>query len=777
MEVSRYVGAMMLCLSARLARFAPLFLALFLALSPCYAAVPPPAAPPPAGASAEDLQKLVGTLQDDQQRATLVKQLQALIAAQQGQEPAAPPAPADLIDDATNRLQQIGDDLADTASVLIDVPSLIDWVQEQADDPHIRARWFGVGRHVASILGAAILVDILIGFIARRLHRRLVRPAGDWSGRIFRLASLFAVDALPIVGFTLTGYLMMTFVQPRPITANVSSVGLTALFSARVLQLLARAVLLSPRETGWALLPLSDESANYLYIWVRRFVFWAIYGFAFCAAAWYLSAPGSVYAVLLKVVALVLTVLSIVFVLQNRQAVADWLRPPRNPVVLSGAEDGAEAVLADPVSADALPPPRRRQAFDLLRHRLADVWHILVIVYVVGIFAVYALQVQNGFTYLFRATLLTVVILVAARLLVRAVAKTAERGFAIPDDLKLRFPTLEHRANRYLPILNIVSGAVIWGMALLSLMEAWGISSFGWLTSDAGRRMTGSAVTIGVILIVTFLAWEVLNAAIDRYLAGTISNGDRIARSARMRTLLPLLRNVLWVVLLAVVGLVVLSELGVNIAPLLGISAVAGVAIGFGSQALVKDVITGLFILVEDTMAVGDVVDFGGGYAGVVEGMSIRTIKLRDSQGTRHVIPFGEVTKIKNLSRDFAYHVIDLTLPPNLDPDVIGEMMVKIGAEMKADRKIGPSIVEPLEIVGLVGIGLDGFKLEARIKTRPLQQWAVQRDFNRRLKRAFDAAGIVMPGAGQTISFDPAIMELLGRLGIAAPAIVAVQDR
>jgi moderate conductance mechanosensitive channel len=221
-----------------------------------------------------------------------------------------------------------------------------------------------------------------------------------------------------------------------------------------------------------------------------------------------------------------------------------------------------------------------------------------------------------------------------------------------------------------------------------------------------------------------------------------------------------------------VVGLVVLSELGVNIAPLLGISAVAGVAIGFGSQALVKDIITGLFILVEDTMAVGDVVDFGGGYAGAVEGMSIRTIKLRDGQGTLQVIPFGEVAKVKNLSRDYAYHVIDLVLPFNADPDAISAMLTKIGAEMQKDRRIGPMMAAPIEIIGLVGFGLDGLKLEARIKTRPLKQWDVQRDFNARLKRAFDAAGITPPGAGQTISFDPKVIALLEGLkpGLAGTA-------
>ena len=753
------------CLPFRSVRVLARLFLLILAIGLGGAAPPAgPDAPQPATQTTEDLKKLVGTLQDDQQRAQLVKQLQALIAAQQQGAAAPEPAePADLISEATARLQQFGDELASTAAVMVDVPVLIDWIEQELADPQARGRWIGVGKHVGEILGAAIVVNLLLGLIARRLRRPLARPrSASWTVQLTRLLGLMLVDLLPIIGFVVTGYLMMSLLQARVITSNVSSVVISSVFTAQLLQLAARSVLLSPREIGWRSLPLSEESTNYLYIWVRRFVFWAVYGFAFCAVAWYLYVPGAVYAVLLKAVALVLTVLGVVFVLQNRQAVAEWLRPSRPAVPQSGAEEGAEAILDDPNLV--APPPRGQQAVHLVRHRLADIWHVLVILYIVGVFAVYALRVQNGFSYLFRATVLTIAIIAAARLVIRGIAKVAERGFAIPDDLKFRFPTLEHRANRYLPILNIVASAVVWVITLLSLLECWGIGSFAWLGSEVGRRMISSLVTIGVILAVAFLSWEIFNAAIDRYLHGMMSNGEQIARSARMRTLLPLLRNVLWVTLLIVVVLVVLSELGVNIAPLLGISAVAGVAIGFGSQALVKDVITGLFILVEDTMAVGDVVDFGGGYSGTVEGMSIRTIKLRDGQGTLQVIPFGEVTKIKNLSREFAYHVIDLVLPFTADPEVIAKILTGIGEEMSADAEIGPLMAAKLEIIGLVGMGLDGMKLEARIKTRPLKQWAVQRDFNKRLKRAFDAAGITPPAAGQVISFDPKLVEMLDKL-------------
>jgi small-conductance mechanosensitive channel len=737
--------------------------------APALAAAPP--ANPPASTT-EDLQKLVATLKDDQQREQLIKQLQTMIAAQEHVAPP-PETPGDLISQATAKLQQLGDDLVDTASVLVDVPRLMDWVETQAADAQVRERWLRIAQHIGEILGAAILVDLLVRLAISGLRKRLAREAGlRWGARVARLVTLLIVDALPIAAFALAGYIMLPIVRPQSVTATAAPLLISAVFTARILQVLARTLLLTPREIGWNLLPMSEESANYLVIWVRRFLFWVVYGFALAMVAWDAGAPGAVVAVLQRAVALVLTVLGVVFILQNRQSVATWLRPtPRQPVA-SGAEEGAEAILADPVLADPAltpsgSPPRRRQAVDLLRHRVADLWHILVIVYIIGIFAVYALRVENGFSYLFRATLLSLAIIAVARVLIRVVTRVADRGFAIPEDLRHRFPTLESRTNRYLPILNIVASTAVWAVALLSLMEAWDISSFAWLGSDVGRRVISALVTVASIVAFAFLLWEVINAAIDRYLAGGIvADGGKIARSARMRTLLPLLRNVLWVVLLVVVVLVVLSELGVNIAPLLGISAVAGVAIGFGSQALVKDIITGMFILIEDTMAVGDVVDFGGGFAGVVEGMSIRTVKLRDGQATLQVIPFSDITKIKNLSRDYAYHVIELALPFGMDPDAVSAILKAIGEEMRADPAIGPLMAEPLEVVGLTTMGLDGYKLQARIKTLPLKQWRVQQDFNRRLKKAFDAAGITPPGAGQTISFDPKVVALLDRFSL-----------
>jgi small conductance mechanosensitive channel len=258
-------------------------------------------------------------------------------------------------------------------------------------------------------------------------------------------------------------------------------------------------------------------------------------------------------------------------------------------------------------------------------------------------------------------------------------------------------------------------------------------------------------VTIGLVLVGALVAWEVVSGLIERFLAGGSKNGQKIERSARIRTLLPLLRNAFMIVLLTFVGLIVLSELGVNIAPLLAGAGVIGLAIGFGSQTLVKDVITGLFILFEDTIAVGDVIDVGGGHSGVVEAISIRTIRLRDVRGAVHTVPFSEVQTVLNMTKDFGFAVIDASVDYTQNVDRVADVMRQVGTELQADPQFQGSILEPIDIFGLDQFGPSAIVIRGRIKTRPGKQWAVARAYNKLMKQRFDELGIEIPFPQRTV--------------------------
>jgi len=290
-----------------------------------------------------------------------------------------------------------------------------------------------------------------------------------------------------------------------------------------------------------------------------------------------------------------------------------------------------------------------------VRRRLAEIWHILAIVYIGAIYLAYALRVEGGSGFMLRATLVSLVVIVGARLLVRFIEQLSAQGFAVAPDLKARFPELEKRTNRYLPILTGLSAAGMYALAFLLVLQAWDVRSFAWFETGLGRQTAGALLSIGLVLAIALAVWELFSAAIERQLAGLDAHGA--PSRARRRTLLPLLRTTLFCVIVSIAGLTILSQIGVSIAPLLAGAGVVGVAVGFGSQALVKDVITGLFILVEDQVAVGDVVDLGKEHKGVVEAISVRTIRLRDQTGAVHTVPFSEVTTVKNMTKDFAYAV------------------------------------------------------------------------------------------------------------------------
>jgi small conductance mechanosensitive channel len=232
---------------------------------------------------------------------------------------------------------------------------------------------------------------------------------------------------------------------------------------------------------------------------------------------------------------------------------------------------------------------------------------------------------------------------------------------------------------------------------------------------------------------------------------------------------LPLVRNAVRVAIGTIVALVLLSELGIDIGPLLAGVGVLGLAIGFGAQKLVQDVITGLFILIEDTIHVGDVAS-AGGHVGLVEALTIRTIRMRDMSGTVHVVPFSEVASIENLTRDFSYALMEVGVAYREDTDAVVEVLQEVAEDLRVDPQFGPDILEPLEVLGVDSFGDSAVVIQVRLKTRPIKQWGIKREYNRRMKKAFDARGIEMPFPRRTLYFG------VDREGKAPPAHVRLTD-
>ncbi|MFC5472533.1 mechanosensitive ion channel family protein [Paraherbaspirillum soli] len=254
-----------------------------------------------------------------------------------------------------------------------------------------------------------------------------------------------------------------------------------------------------------------------------------------------------------------------------------------------------------------------------------------------------------------------------------------------------------------------------------------------------GQMISAAIGKIGATLVLAWLVWIMLDTAIQEAISP--SRPNRYARkktSTRMRTILPLLRNALMLLILTVTIITTLANLGINVTPLLASAGVVGLAFGFGSQSLVKDLITGVFILIEDSMSVGDWVDVGNGHAGIVEHLTIRTVRLRDSSGSVHSVPFSQITAIKNDSREYTYASLKLSVTHDSDIDQALRLMRETGAEMQEDRRLRRLLQQPIEIYGINSFDLHGAALLAGFRTKPQTQNEVMRAFNLRIKKKID---------------------------------------
>lgn len=701
---------------------------------------------------AAELKALADQLADETKRNELIATLQALAAAREttAQDDAVPAEAAQaeaagdpgavIIDGVMTQMRRAGSAFAAFGALFSDLPALADWVQMQVENPRRRALWSDVLLKLGATLLCALLLQALAHLLIRRPLAALqlagngpvqtpvqTPPSALWLQVLFILLRAL-VSLIPIAVFAGTAYGILGLLAPNALTRDLAQIVVLAFVAVYALGILGDVLL----AHGTAPLRLDEESATYARLWLQRLAILASVGYVVVQVAARVRVPPDAVDTIAKLAAFAFAALLAVLVLQLRQPVASWIRGSLPP-------------------SDVAPATPRGRSWRILRQRIGDVWHVLAILYIIATYGVWAFEVDGGFRLILRGTLLTVALLTGARLLQFTIEKGFSRLFAISQETRQRLPGLEERANRYLPLLLGTIRVLLYAVAAIMILQAWGIDSLAWIASETGRGVVARVITILLVVLVTIALWEAVAAGIEYYLTGGAA-GQPTARSARARTLLPLLRRTVSIVLGLIAALIVLSELGINIAPLLAGAGVVGLAIGFGAQTLVKDVITGIFILTEDTVAVGDIVDLGGN-GGVVEDISIRTIRLRDTEGIVHVIPFSEVTKIKNMTRGYAQALFDLGISYRENVDEVIEIIKALAAEFRAEPEWNARILDDLEMWGVDQLADSAVVLRFRIKTLPAQQWSVKREFSKRIKQRFDELGIEIPFPHRTIYF------------------------
>jgi small-conductance mechanosensitive channel len=437
-----------------------------------------------------------------------------------------------------------------------------------------------------------------------------------------------------------------------------------------------------------------------------------------------LGLPPGGHAFLIKLVGLVVAGMIFVFIMQNRGSLTDWLQ----------AKSQGEGWYRMPLA------------------RIADIWHLAAGLYIAAVYGIWAFGVAGGFEFMLRASVLTVIIIGAAVTGSAALNHLVDRVFDISQEMRERYPQLEARANRYVPVLHAMLRWTVVIVATVSLLEIWGIGVLSVLASGGGKRFLSALVTILIIAAIALGIWEFVSSMIERYLARLEASGVRSQSTARLRTLLPMLRNVLQIVLLAIVALISISEMGVNIGPLLAGAGMIGVAVGLGSQKLVQDFITGITFLLDDTVAVGDSVKIGE-FVGTVDSLTIKTIRIREGNGRLVTIPFSSVGTVVNMSRDYMCASIEVGVAYNSDIDLAISALTEIAESLRNDPEFAGLIVAPPDPPGIERFADSAIILKITIKTLPDRQGKITRAFNLKLKKRFDELGIDMPFPQTTIWF------------------------
>lgn len=335
---------------------------------------------------------------------------------------------------------------------------------------------------------------------------------------------------------------------------------------------------------------------------------------------------------------------------------------------------------------------------------------------------------------------LSVLVLVGAMLLMwglRLLFKAATERFAPPAE---GAPRRRDQIGKW--TLRIARVA-IFVTAILVILRVWGFD-FASLNEGPVGAILNHLWRIALIIVLSLAAIEISQLAIKHLFARVAARSKNFRRAAQVRTLAPVLTGVSTTTLIIVATMMTLSEVGVEIGPLLAGAGIIGLAIGFGAQTIVKDFLTGIFLIIEDAVSVGDVImiaDFGG----VVEEMSIRTIKLRDFDGTLHIFPYSEAQVIHNRTKSFSFAVFDLSIDYSSDIATALDIMKSVGEALRQDDAYKAMILEDIEVVGVDALADSAVMLKARIKTAPGKQWSVRRAYLQRVKTAFDEAGVEIP--------------------------------
>ena len=413
--------------------------------------------------------------------------------------------------------------------------------------------------------------------------------------------------------------------------------------------------------------------------------------------------------------------------------------------------------------AVALQPSERlrKQPFWMFMGKLVYLWWIPAMFFNFALWLIWATHISGGYEWIIRTVILTTLVVILSRLFSVLAYNLQNRLFHISPALEARYPGLQARVDHYYPISRkTLTFLLYFGTAVLFLQSLGLPAIHFFMYSRLGTKVIDAILTVLVAYTIAIIVWEGVNAALQTQ----INHFDATAqegRASRLRTVLPIIKTVLLAIIVIIVAVTTLSQIGINVAPLLTGAGIMGAAIAFGAQSLVKDFITGFFMLAENAIQVGDWVT-ASGISGTVEHLSIRTLRLRSVNGDLHIIPFSEVSSIANTSRDYNLVVTNFMIDLSEDPQRVATILHEELEKLRKTTQYGHLILSEFSFLGVEQADGNGASFLGAFRTTPGSKWKVYRAYYSRLAVRMNSEGIKFPA--------PSNINLLGNMP-GAPAL------
>lgn len=691
--------------------------------TPALAQVPGPTGTQTAsqGADAESQQAvddLVRILEDDTARAALIERLrQAAPAATE--ETVAEEVLPDL--SIARQLAEYTRSVAQGASATVRAIGGIFLNFRQAFHGTLSADYDAL-RTLATNLGIVLLGLFgsfwLLRLVVQPLMARMSRGAASrnaWQ-KLGIIAAGTALDTLTVIVAWAFGYVLaLNFgTTPRGEMGINQTLLLNAFLLVELCKLAVR-ILLAPRYTALRFLPVTDDNAAYWSFWLARVISLLGYTFMFVAPMLRTAISPPVAAAVQILVMITVVTVGVIIVLQNKDDVRIWL----SDLSARHGNSGLWRVLA----------------------AVGQQWHVLAITYLLALLVVWFANPDDALPFMLGATAQSLLAIFTGSLVAGFISRFVNVGLRLPPDVSQRLPLLESRLQAFVPaVMAVVRWVVIAGV-IIAVGQVWGLFDFAsWIASEEGLAVAGSVVSAALIVLIAI----VLHVVVASWVEYRLNSSAGKMPTPREKTLLNLFKNAFTVALVVFGLMLALAQIGVNIAPLLAGAGVVGLAIGFGAQKLVQDIITGVFIQFENVMNEGDVVE-AAGKSGVVEKLTIRSVTIRDMTGTVHLIPFSSVDQVSNMVRGFSFYISEVEIAYDSDIEAAKQAMRDAFAMVMEKQEFREVILDDLDLQGLIAITPASVKLRSRIKTLAGKQWGAGRYYSEMLMRLFFERGIETP--------------------------------